>query len=82
MTMNPSDPDCYAGLGDALLWSGELAAAIEALETAARLDPKLSTEDLFNLGAAYFLAGQDAAAIRAFPASSRAAAFCAASRVS
>ncbi len=64
MAMNPSDPDCYAGLGDALLWSGDIEGAIKALETAVLLDPKLSTEDLFNLGAAYFLAGQDAAAIQ------------------
>ena len=64
MAMNSSDPDCYAGLGDALLWSGDVDGAIKALETAVLLDPKLSTEDLFNLGAAYFLAGQDAAAIQ------------------
>jgi TolB-like protein/DNA-binding winged helix-turn-helix (wHTH) protein len=66
MTMNPSDPDCYAGLGDALLWSGDVEPAIKALESAVQLDPKLSTEDLFNLGTAYFLAGQHAAAIRTF----------------
>ena len=41
-------------------------AAIKALETAARLDPRLSTEDLFNLGAAYFLAGNDTDAVRTF----------------
>jgi adenylate cyclase len=66
MAMNPSDPDCYAGLGDSLLWSGDIEGAIKALETAVHLDPKLSTEDLFNLGAAYFLAGQDVAAIQTF----------------
>ena len=64
MAMNPSDPDCYAGLGDALLWSGDIEGAIKASETAVLLDPKLSTEDLFNLGAAYFLAGQDVAAVQ------------------
>jgi len=47
-----------------LLWSGDVDGAIEALETAVQLDPRLSTEDLFNLGAAYFLAGQDTEAVR------------------
>jgi adenylate cyclase len=66
ITLNPSNPDSYAGLGDALLWSGDIEAAIQALETAAQLDPRLSTEDLFNLGAAYFLAGNDTDAVRTF----------------
>jgi adenylate cyclase len=66
IALNPSNPDSYAGLGDALLWSGDIEAAIKALETAAQLDPRLSTEDLFNLGAAYFLAGNDTDAVRTF----------------
>jgi TolB-like protein/DNA-binding winged helix-turn-helix (wHTH) protein/cytochrome c-type biogenesis protein CcmH/NrfG len=66
MALNPSDPDTYAGMGDALLWTGEIASAIQSLETAERLDPKLSTEDLFDLGTAYFLAGRNAEAIRVF----------------
>jgi adenylate cyclase len=64
MALNPSDPDSYAGLGDALLWTGDTEGAIKVLETAVQLDPRLSTEDLFNLGAAYFLTGQKAEAIR------------------
>jgi adenylate cyclase len=66
MALNPSDPENYAGLGDALLWSGDIAGAIKALETAVQMDPKLSSEDLFDLGAGYFLAGDDARAAQVF----------------
>jgi adenylate cyclase len=66
MKLNPSDPDNYAGLGDALLWSGDVAGAIAALETAAQLDPRLSSEDLFNLGVGYFLTGDHAKAAHVF----------------
>lgn len=64
LTLNPSDPDGYAGLGDALLWTGDIDGAIKALEVAVELDPKLSSEDLFGLGAGYLLAGRRADAIR------------------
>jgi adenylate cyclase len=66
LTLNPSDPETYAGLGDALLWSGEIDEARRMLEIAARLDPKLSSQELFNLGAAYFLLGQHASAAQVF----------------
>jgi TolB-like protein/DNA-binding winged helix-turn-helix (wHTH) protein/cytochrome c-type biogenesis protein CcmH/NrfG len=66
VALNPSDPNSYAGLGDAMLWIGDIAGAIEALEVAVNLDPKLSTEDLFGLGTAYFLAGRHTDAIRTF----------------
>jgi predicted Zn-dependent protease len=66
MALNPSDPDSYAGLGDSLLWAGDLEAAITALEMAVQLDPKLPGGDLFNLGTAYFLAGRGADAVRVF----------------
>jgi len=62
--LNPSEPDSHAGLGDALLWSGDAAGAITALETATAMDPRLSAEDLFSLGAAYFLEGRSADTIR------------------
>jgi adenylate cyclase len=64
VALNPSDPDSYAGLGDALLWRGDAAGAIKALETAIAMDPRLSGEDLFSLGAAYFIAGRPAEAAR------------------
>ena len=66
LTLNPSDPETYAGLGDALLWSGEIEEARKMLEIATRLDPRLPSQDLFNLGAAYFLLGQHGAAAQVF----------------
>jgi TolB-like protein/DNA-binding winged helix-turn-helix (wHTH) protein/cytochrome c-type biogenesis protein CcmH/NrfG len=64
VAFNPSEPDSYAGLGDALLWSGDVTEAIKALEIGTSIDPRLSAEDLFSLGAAYFLAGRAEDAIR------------------
>ena len=66
VALNPSNPDSYAGLGDALLWIGEPADAIKSLETAIAIDPRLSAEDLFNLGTAYFLENRVADALRTF----------------
>jgi adenylate cyclase len=66
IALNPSDPDSHAGLGDALLWNGEVKSAIKALEIATTIDPRLSAEDLFNLGAAYFLDGRSLDAARTF----------------
>jgi adenylate cyclase len=66
VTLNPSEPDSYAGLGDALLWSGDVQAAIKALETALSIDSRLSAEDLFSLGVAYFIDGNDAASVNIF----------------
>jgi tetratricopeptide (TPR) repeat protein len=64
VALNRSDPDAHAGLGDALLWSGDAAGAIASLEAALAADPRLSAEDLFALGAAYFLAGRGRDSIR------------------
>lgn len=66
LTLNPSDPEIYAGLGDALLYNGEISEALQQLEVAARLDPKLSSHDLFNLGSAYFLVGDNGRAAQVF----------------
>lgn len=66
VALNPSNPDSYAGLGDALLWNGELREAIASLETAIAIDPRLSAEDLFNLGTAYFLEDRVADSLRVF----------------
>jgi len=66
VALNPSDPDSHAGLGDAHLWSGEVEGAIRSLEIATAIDPRLSAEDLFSLGAAYFLDGRIADATRIF----------------
>jgi len=64
--LNPNDPEICAGLGDALLWSGDLEEARRMLEIAARLDPRLPSQDLFYLGSAYFLLGQHAQAAQTF----------------
>jgi tetratricopeptide (TPR) repeat protein len=64
VALNPSEPDSYAGLGDSLLWNGDVDEAIKALEIATSIDPRLSAEDLFSLGASYFMAGRASDAIR------------------
>jgi adenylate cyclase len=64
VALNPSEPDSHAGLGDALLWRGDVEGAIQALETATAIDEHLSGEDLFSLGAAYFIAGRTPEATR------------------
>ena len=64
VALNRSDPDSHAGLGDALLWSGDAQGAIRSLEAAISMDPRLSAEDLFSLGAAYFMDGRAPDAIR------------------
>jgi tetratricopeptide (TPR) repeat protein len=66
LTLNPSNPEGHAALGEALLWNGEPADAIKSLETAIAIDPRRSAEDLFNLGAAYFIEGRTADSLRAF----------------
>lgn len=58
VALNTSDPESNAGLGDALLWNGEIEEARRLLEIALQQDPRLSSEHLFDLGAAYFLLGQ------------------------
>ncbi len=53
--INPSDPVALAARGNILMWLGQSAAAIEALEHAQRLDPHLNAIDRFSLGLAYYL---------------------------
>ena len=49
-----------------MLWSGEATRAIKALETAISIEPRLSAEDLFSLGAAYYIDGNLADSLRVF----------------
>ena len=63
--LNNSDPNSYAGLGGALLWSGDVDASVEAFETARKLGLDLTANDAFLLGVAYVLADRSADAIRA-----------------
>ncbi len=55
LELNPNDADGLAGRGNILMWLGQTDAAIEALETAQRINPELSTVDRFALSLAYYL---------------------------
>jgi tetratricopeptide (TPR) repeat protein len=63
--LNNSDPEAYAGLATALLWSGDVDGAIKNFETAAKIGLDLSGVDAFTLSIAYVLADRNADAIRA-----------------
>jgi class 3 adenylate cyclase/TolB-like protein len=62
--LNNSDPNAYAGLGTALLWSGDVEGSVKALETASKLGLEFTRNDLFILGTAYLLADRSADAVR------------------
>jgi adenylate cyclase len=62
--LNNSDPDAYAGLGTALLWSGDVEGSVKALETASKLGLEFTRNDSFILGTAYLLADRSADAVR------------------
>src|SRR5881394_2576488 len=61
---NNSDPDAYAGLGAALLWSGDVDGSVKAFETASKLGLEFTRNDSFMLGIAYLLADRSADAVR------------------
>jgi TolB-like protein/cytochrome c-type biogenesis protein CcmH/NrfG len=63
IAINPSDAHALAGRGNALMWMGRTDAAIETLEQALRIDPKLHPMDRFALGLAYYLTRRYDAAI-------------------
>ena len=54
--INPSDPEAQSGLADALLWSGNPGAAIEAMRKVARVQPILTEDEYLDLGIAYLIA--------------------------
>jgi adenylate cyclase len=62
--LNNSDPNAYAGLAGALLWSGDVDASVKAFETAGKLGLEFTANDAFLLGVAYILADRSADAIR------------------
>jgi adenylate cyclase len=62
--LNNSDPNAYAGLAGALLWSGDIDASVKAFETARGLGLDFNANDAFLLGVAYVLADRSADAIR------------------
>ena len=55
IALNPNHAVSYSDLGWALLWSGSVEAAIEALEMSLRLDVAMPREVWFHLGLAYYL---------------------------
>jgi len=62
--LNSSDPDASAGLATAMLWSGDVPAAVRTFETATKLGLDISANEAFTLGMAYLLADRNADAIR------------------
>jgi TolB-like protein/class 3 adenylate cyclase/Flp pilus assembly protein TadD len=62
--LNNSDPDAYAGLATASLWSGDVDQSVKDFETASRLGLTFTVNDSFILGVAYLLADRSADAIR------------------
>jgi adenylate cyclase len=63
IAINPNDASGLAGRGNILMWSGQTDAAIEALESAQRIDPELNAVDRFALSLAYYLKRRYDAAI-------------------
>jgi TolB-like protein/DNA-binding winged helix-turn-helix (wHTH) protein/tetratricopeptide (TPR) repeat protein len=55
LAINPSDAHALAGLGNVLMWKGDIRAAIDTLEHARRIDPELNAMDRIALGLAYYL---------------------------
>ncbi|MGH6727839.1 MAG: adenylate/guanylate cyclase domain-containing protein [Pseudolabrys sp.] len=62
--LNNSDPEAYAGLATALLWSGDVDASVKDFEIASKLGLNFTVNESFILGIAYLLAGRNADAIR------------------
>ena len=56
LQLNGSDAVAHALRGGILLWTGKIEESIAASEAARRFDPRLSTEGMFNLALAYYLA--------------------------
>ena len=73
IALNPSDAFAYSLRGGVLMWTGRIAESIAASETARRFDPRLSSEGVFNLAFAYYLAGRYREALEALEPTLRAA---------
>lgn len=58
LELNGSDAVAHQLRGGILLWTGRIEQSIAATEAARRFDPRLSSEAMFNLGLAYYLAGR------------------------
>ena len=55
IAINPNDPEGHIEQGNVLLWSGQSAGAILALETASHFDPGMSPDAYWYLALAYYL---------------------------
>jgi adenylate cyclase len=64
IAINPSDAHALAARGNILMWLGQTDTAIEVLELAQRIDPKLNAFDRNALSMAYYLKGRYNAAVR------------------
>jgi tetratricopeptide (TPR) repeat protein len=58
LELNPSDAEGHYALGTVLLYTGEIAAAIEALLTAQAFSPDRDEYSTFHLALAYYVAGR------------------------
>jgi adenylate cyclase len=58
IALGPNNAEWIAALGEQLTWSGKPLDGIHYLEQAMRLDPQYPAFYLWNLGHAYYLAGQ------------------------
>jgi TolB-like protein/class 3 adenylate cyclase len=58
LELNASDAISHSLRGGILLWTGRIEESITASEAARRFDPRLSSEGMFNLALAYYLAGR------------------------
>ncbi len=61
--LNSSDPNAYAGLAGALLWSGDVHASVKAFEAARNLGLEFTANEAFLLGVAYILVDRSGDAI-------------------
>jgi len=58
LELNGSDALAHSLRGGILLWTGKIDESIAASEAARRFDPRLSSEGIFSLMLAYYLAGR------------------------
>jgi adenylate cyclase len=58
IALNPSDSTSLYRRGDALMWSGRIAEAIDVLEIARRFEPRPSIGRQRSLAIAYYLSGR------------------------
>ncbi len=62
--LNNSDPDAYAGLATAQLWSGEVDQSVKTFEIASNLGLNFTVSESLYLGIAYLLADRSGDAVR------------------